>query len=199
MLFHDMVTVSIRSHLWVWWADIAVDAERSAREARREALELGIQGEGFGEALMRETRGSLIAVSASAHALDALYGAVATIVPSPPAPTRWSTILETFKRAFLVRGRAGGGGWARELEWLFGLRDAAVHHEEEDREPVPHPTGTNVSSATADYSLEAASRAVDLLFDILGTAVAGPRPPFEQWVSDYRNSVDAIVARRSTS
>jgi len=191
-----MATVSVRPHLWVWWADIAVDQERSARGARREALAQGIHGEGFGEALMLETRASLIGVSASAHALDALYGVFSTIIPSPPTGTRWSRILEAFRRAFFVRGRAGGGGWARELEWLFDLRDAAVHHEEEDREPVPHPTGTHVSWATAAYSLEAASRAVDLLFDVLETAVATPRPPLEPWAAQYRQSVNAIVVRR---
>jgi hypothetical protein len=191
-----MVSIRIRPHLWIWWANIAVDEERAASEARHEALRLGIQGEGFGDVLHRETTASMIGVSASAHALDGLYGVVASIIPKRDTGTRWSTILETFKRAFVVRGRAGGGAWAREFEWLFKLRDSALHHDEEDREPVPHPTGTSVSWATAEYSVESVSRAVDLLFDVLQTAAANPRPALEPWAADYRNSVEAILVRR---
>lgn len=187
------VRILMQPHLWVWWAEIAIDQERLAREARAEALSLtSAGGDAFGKALARETRASLIAVSASAHTLDALYGVVGDIVAPVETGTRWSTLLETFKAAFYVRGRAGGGAWAEEFEWLFDLRDSAVHHDEESRESVPHPTGTNVSWANVAYSLESAERAVNLMLEVLDTAFRNPRPSVAKWASDHQHVLDAL-------
>jgi hypothetical protein len=191
------VRVFMQPHLWVWWAEIAIDQERLAREARAKALRITpAGGETFIEALACETRASLIAVAASAHALDALYGVMRDIITPVETGTRWSTLLETFKAAFNVRGHEGGGGWAREFEWLFDLRDSAVHHDEESRESVPHPTGTNVSWANVAYSLESAERAVNLMVDVLDTAVGAPRPPIADWARDHQHALEALHERR---
>ncbi len=186
----------MQPHLWLWWAEIAIDQERLAREARAEALRITPTGDGFGEALIRETRASLIAVSASAYALDALYGVMADIIAPVETGTRWSTLLETFKVAFYVHGRPGGGGWAGEFEWLFDLRDSAVHHDEENRESVPHLTGTNTSWANVAYSLESAERAVNLMLDVLDTAVLAPRPPVAEWACNHQHALEALRERR---
>lgn len=191
------IRILMQPHLWLWWAEIAIDQVRLAREARNDALALTPSDEGFGLALNRETHASLIAVSACAHALDALYGVIADIIKPVPGPTRWSSLLETFKAAFYVSGSAGGGAWARELEWLFDLRDAAVHHEEENLESVPHPTGTNTSWASVAYSLEAAERALALLFEVLETAVRSPRPPMAEWASDHQHVLEHLRERRA--
>jgi hypothetical protein len=191
------IRILMQPHLWLWWAEIAIDQERLAREARKEALGLTSSGEGFGLVLHRETHASLIAISASAHALDALYGVVADITTPVRASTRWASLLETFKATFDVLGPAGGGAWAREFEWLFDLRDAAVHHDEENRDSVPHPTGTNTSWASVAYSLEAAERAVALLFEVLETGLGSPRPPLAAWASDHQHVLDGLRERRA--
>jgi hypothetical protein len=193
------VQILMQPHLWVWWAEIAIDQERLAREARSEALAITPAGDGFGDALIRETRGSLIAVSASAHALDALYGVVKSLVVPVKASNRRGKLLETFKAAFYVQGPAGGGGWAREFKWLFKRRDAAVHHNEENRGSVPHPTGTNTSWANVAYSLESAERAVDLLLEVLETAFQLPRPPLAEWASDHQHVLEMLRERRTQS
>jgi hypothetical protein len=194
-----MVRVLMQAHLWIWWAEIAIDQEKLAREARTEALqETTTNGGGLAHALSRETRASLITVAASAHALDALYGAVADIVPPVRGQTRWSTLLETFKAAFYVRGAAGGGGWAHDFEWLFDLRDAAVHHEEQMLESAPHPTGTAVSAEDIAYSLESATRAVDLLLAVLQTGIDSPRPALTAWAHGSRAPVADLHARRAS-
>ena len=94
-------------------------------------------------------------------------------------PARHRMILETFKHGFVVRAHV----WATELEWLFDLRDAAVHHQETWSDPEPHATGTNVSRENASYRAESASRAVDLLLDVFNLLVAKPKaiPGVQEW------------------
>jgi len=183
--------ITIRPHLWIWWAEIAIGQERLAREARH--LETGAN---VSEQLRDETRASLIAIAASAHALDGLYGVARDFFPRLDTGRRWSTVLETFKAAFYVRGSAGGGAWAREFEWLFDQRDAALHHTEETREPVPHPSGlTSVGWANVAFSLEPAERAVDLMLEVVETAVTSPRPPLEEWAIAFRPTFQRLKER----
>ena len=59
------MSVVITNHLWIWH-------ETTAADARRQAMALTPAGDGFGEVFSREARSSMIAISAAAHALDAL-------------------------------------------------------------------------------------------------------------------------------
>lgn len=192
-------SVLIRNHLWIWWAEIAVDHEKAAGRARQRAVEITPQGKGFGEPFMEETKSSMIAVSASAHALDALYGVFREIVGPVSTEQRWSTILETIKHAAYVSGSAGGGRWATEFEWLFDLRDAAVHFEEKTQPAVPHPTGTHTGAENVAYSLESATPAVDLLFEVLKTCMTKPRPALVEWTNGMHAVIEGLEQRRQPS
>ena len=151
--------------------------------------------------LSRETRASMVSISASAHALDALYGSVKPLIPplrSTP-PSRHSAILETLKAGFEIRGRAGGGGWAQEFKWLFELRDSAVHHEEKARPTEPHPAGTHTGYENVAYSLENAERALNFAFEVFETCVDRPRqnlPDVVAWAQRMKDSVTAAKGRR---
>ena len=124
----------------------------------------------------------MIAIAASSHALDALYGRVKRELPErPETENRWSTILEELKRAAYVKGSAGGGRWAKELEWLFDLRNAALHYEEKMTPTVPHPSGASSGVENVIYCAEAATRAVDLALEILDTCITAPRPELAAW------------------
>lgn len=50
--------------------------------------------------------------------------------------------------------------WVSEFEWLFDLRDAALHAQEKPRPLVPHPLGTGAAQEDVDYSVESAERAI---------------------------------------
>ena len=139
----------------------------------------------------------MIALAASSHSLDGLFGAITQIVPPVRTDTRWSEILETLKSGFEIRGPAGGGGWAREFDWLFDARDAALHAEESFQATVPHPTGTNASPEHVRYSLECAIRAVSLLLEVLEICVAHPRTELAQWAIDFRPAVERLRASRT--
>ena len=86
---------------------------------------------------------------------------------------------------------------ARDFEWLFNLRDAAVHHKETTGPPEPHPIGVRTAAANVDYSLESASRAVDIVLDVLQLCVTSPRPATTAWAEAMRGGVDLLVARRA--
>ena len=179
------ITVAITTHMWLWWAQIAIDQERLALQARDDALRETTSGPRFGEFFSAETFASMIAVAASSHSLDALYGRVKVDLAGGAVRTdnRWSTILETVRQAAKVTGTAEGGQWAAEFEWLYDLRDSAVHYEEKMSPSVPHPTGTSSGAENARYCAEAATRAVNLALEVLETCLTSPRPPLEPWAT----------------
>jgi hypothetical protein len=201
------IAALIESNLWMTWLQIACERERVAGDARRRAETVEEVGSEFGEAVGQETRAAMVAVSASSHALDAFYGKVRQVGTLPPntwsweqnRTRQWGRILETLKHCFDI-GRHGSR-WAGELEWLFDLRDSAVHHTSEARPTVPHPTGrSNVSQETLDYSLEAAQRAVGVAMEVMTTCLESPRsgqPDIKTWVEKMPHVPDALRAFRS--
>jgi hypothetical protein len=192
----EAATVLVRTHLWIWWAEIALDQESLAQEMRERAVTVTPRGEGFANLIGEETRAALIAIAAASHALDALYGVVKEVVSPVWSERRWSAILETLKAGFVIRGSAGGGRWARDFEWLFKLRDAAVHFEESQKPTVPHPTGTHTGPENVMYSLEPAERAVSLMLEVLDVCTKNPRRPLATWAKTMRPTVEQLHARR---
>jgi hypothetical protein len=188
------VTIHMSTNLWVTWMRIAV---QSAREARR------LRGDRIappGSLLGDEFEASLVAVAASAHALDALYGsdAVAQAVRDQwrgrRGTPREAKIREALKAGFdtgSVNGR-----WVSEFGRLFDLRDGAAHATgvaiQTVRPTAAHPTGTNTSQTVAAYTAEAAEWAVAFALSVLQWCRDHPRstaPHAVQWAAQ---SVHAI-------
>lgn len=193
--------VRIKSHLWIDWSEIAIENEAVARNARK-VMAPGDPSRG----LQAEKHAGMIAVSASAHALDALFGEVRDWIVLPDGlrdawtekrVPRHSVIVETLKHGFALRKAAAN--WPPRLEWLFDLRDAAVHFKEDFHEPVPHPLGTSTAASNVAYSLESAERAVTLLLEVLSTCVASPRaalPLVVKWAEDMSPTVERLMSMR---
>lgn len=164
------------------WINIALKQEAIAREDRERANAAGEDRQRWIEAVQDELQASMVAISASAHAIDALYGTTRDLIDLPPGTVeRWTEnrtprggqILETLKCACELRRHAAR--WGGEFSWLFDLRDSAVHHESPLNEPVPHPgdpTGSHVAKELADYELGAATRATNLAVEV----AVGRRP-----------------------
>jgi hypothetical protein len=200
------VTIKIKSNLWIDWTEIAIEHEVAAQAARLDYPEKG------GDALHAEKHAGMIAVSASAHALDALYGDLGDIIPLPSALTQaWATkraktgkgpprharIVETLKIGFAL-GKAASN-WPPRFEELFDRRDAAVHFKEDFHIPVPHPVGANTAASNVTYSLESASSAVDLVLEVLAVCIQTPReqlPTVVKWADDMKSTVDRLVNKR---
>lgn len=203
------VRIFIRPHLWPTWAEIAIDEMADARVARQEmkraAEEPGKQG--LGELLGKELKASLVSIAAASHSLDALYGVLVEMVVEPELREKWREkrvsgkkgpprhrqVYETIRRA-VVADAETLKRWTADFEWLFDLRDAAVHHKEEAAQAVPHPSGTTSSSEIyLSYCVETAGRAVDLLLEVLTQVVTSPRPnraDVVKWAGDMTAIVD---------
>jgi hypothetical protein len=195
-------TLTIRTHLWIAWAHIAIHHEQFAREARQRAE----AAPSVGDALTQEFHASMVSITAVGHCLDALFGAIADFAVPETTRRAWTKnrtrrrgpVLEAIKAGFDVGSHANG--WASEFAWLWDLRDKAVHFDEESREPVPHPLGSNTSPEQAMYSAEAATRAVDLLLDVLVTCTRSPRVKNEGavgWASGMRATVAELLSIRA--
>lgn len=201
----DLGTVSIMNHLWLDWAEIALARLGEAGRARTDAREAARLGPSFAYAIKRERIAGMQAVTAVASTLDAFYGAVRQHVTVPPP--LWATwqrnktrrrarMIETIKLGFAVGGRATEL-WDGELRWLYELRDAAHHYEEESHPVKLHPVGAYVAAADVEYSLEAAERAVALMLDVLDTCFRHPKPGNRQ-LSAYLDGTKNGVANLAT-
>jgi hypothetical protein len=136
----------------------------------------------------------MIAVAASAHAIDALYGEVVAVAKAQGLvlvedeqaaawkknkTPRHARIFETLKRAFQLDDALG-----REIEWLFKrVRDPAVHPETRFEQTTAHPLGFDTSPAYVLFAVESAERAVAVLELALSAAKDRPRAGWENWTA----------------
>jgi len=201
----DDSKIQIRSRLFVFWSRIAVREEAASWRARREAEaardnDAGAEIAGF---LQREQDAALVAICASAFALDAFYGDLneLQLVPRPLKATwrhnqtpRHAQVLETLKHGFNVGQQSQA--WSREFEWLFDLRDGSVHFEGHFAETVPHPMGTGISADVAEFRPESATRAVDVMMAVLKTTTQNPKPATAELAASLTRIVSEIEELR---
>jgi hypothetical protein len=183
------------------WAEVAVRREAEAWDIRGRALKLQRPADLMGEEMLP----SLEVVTAAALALDGFYGHVVVDCPGiVPEDLRlaWSRnrtarkrrILETLKLGFRLGKK--GLQWEPGFDWLFGVRGDGVHHRPRYTEGAPHPLGGSAAIEFATYNPEAASRAVDLLFDVLRTCFSNPKPLTDKLVKDYGFRINELEEAR---
>jgi hypothetical protein len=146
--------------------------------------------------LEQKFQASLVAVTASALALDALSGAAVSEQPRGPRskrPRRAGKIHEALKRAFDTG--PVNEHWADEFRWLFALRAAGVHPEEKPQPSDRHPLGMNLSPEFVQYSVEPAERAVAFALSVLRRCVDFPRTGNQEsaaWALRARSKVEEL-------
>jgi len=188
------------------WSDVAIEQERKAWEARREAERIRDEAvePGQGLPIQLELRASMVAIAAASHALDALYGELRDVAlplalavkwkanprSGPPRPRK---LQETLKHGFRISAQR----WVKELDELFELRDGAVHPEALLTEPQPHPLGVNTAVEYVVYRCESATETLDLLLEILETCIERPKPALEEWATSMRPSLERLKSDRS--
>jgi hypothetical protein len=155
--------------------------------------------------LDREFQAALVSICACAFSIDALYGALIEKMPVSPAVQRtwvnkgtphYGRIAQTLHTRFKLGPLTNT--LRKNLNWLFGLRDDAVHFGEEDRDVVPHPVGVHVAAAQLDFSSDRSHRAIRLLASVFRAVANGPRPghaPLEAWVETHRAGLVALADR----
>lgn len=205
------IAFMLETQLWVYWLLIALEHEQRARDAAAAHWKV-IEGERrpvFGSEtvplLEAELETSLVAISASAHAIDAFFGAVNKhIKVDQQTRNAWHTnrtarhkrISETLKRGF--EPRAVPATLAGDLKWLYGLRDSAVHFEAEFRPTGEHASGVSTADENIRFSAANASRAVDIASRILSSCLHNARPALPRlraWTAEKRPMLEAIETR----
>lgn len=188
-------SILMSSSFWYTWLYIAIEHEHEAREV----YEAAPSGNELGDAIGRDTRASLIAIVAAAHSIDALYGLARGAVPrelraawDANRMNRSTRIRETLRLAFHIDAVARAR--SDDLDWLFQLRNEAVHFEEESRPVVAHPLGTNTAVENEKYSMHHASRAVDLALDLSEACITSAKPAkaFASWGARHAPGFDRL-------
>jgi hypothetical protein len=194
------ISIKMRTHLWISCARIALKHEATAHAARQVMQQPGTDQSRL---LEREADAGLVGICAAAFALEALSRELDELgVIPPPTLAAWQAsppsapalVLEILKLS--VDPRRLVNTWERELAWLFGVRGSSVHYRGAFEAPQPHPIGTNVAPSQVTYSAENATRAVDLLLEILERCRDKPKPATRGWSQGMRGAVDELIGRR---
>ena len=203
------VEVKIASNLWMTWYYVAADHAAQAAEARERSINAPDGSHEMGVAFQDEFHAALVAITASAFAVDAWALAVEDqdraaprpvpepdepCDPPPPRSGRAGAMTELLKSRFDL-GRFGAQ-WGKQIKRLFQLRVSAVHFRSEFFPPQPHPTGkSNVSSEQTIYTAEEARRSVVLALEVVSVCIAQPRPQFPEtakWCSEIAHVPGAL-------
>jgi hypothetical protein len=188
-------TISVKSNLWINWAQIAIVHAREAREHRDQSKAGSLKN------ILPEMHASMVAVTAVAFAIEALHDDVAPLVGRNPDARsgrgrQWAYVLATFCSA-----TPAARNWQQEMEWLVSLRDTAVHFHGESHEPVWHAgLETNIARENVDFSVESSERAVNFLLAIF-TAFFVPDqqcdPAVTAWGTAHAHVLGELEALRS--
>jgi hypothetical protein len=154
--------------------------------------------------MMHEPKAAMVAVTASAHALDAFYGKFAPNIVTSQLKARWrknrtsrsGRIAEGLKAGF----RLGGTEWSDDLVWLFkDRRNPALHHAEKARLTAKHPLGANTAQEMVAYSAESSQRAVNLMLDVFDTCTASPKvAAIVEQCKSMRHQVEGLLQLRES-
>jgi hypothetical protein len=196
----SMVT-ELRTDIFDHWLRIAERASDQSEAARKLALEAAPDASAkFGEALQREFEASLIAVTASAFAIDAFFASVVEHTPEArvSAKTRDGTIFETFKLAFSLT-HTQLTALRQPLRVLFRLRREAVHPPATWAEPVLHPAfNLGMEPRFVKFRAENAVNAQLLARKLVAVSVRTPRaryPALVAWCEALKQAVPAPPPR----
>lgn len=168
--------------------DVVIDAAsaRMIGEVREIPSEVSIPHPGG------EMFASMVAVAASAHAIDGFDWSIKPLV-NPPASdaARARQIREALKLGFNVGKPCQL--WRKDLDWLFKARDGIVHHAEkyqpmtllretEETEIYGSPDLMGLKAETAD-------RAARIAESIISICVRNPKPATRKWAEKTAASV----------
>ncbi|WP_329405363.1 hypothetical protein OG563_26295 [Nocardia vinacea] len=184
------VNPMIKQEMWLTWIGVAV---RHAVEAQT-AKELGPA------ALSQEFPASLIAVTASAYTVEAVYRELQFLLdPAQLAKDRdkhqYQTVRNAIAAAFVLtsaeRQRLGDS-----LRRLFGWRNMAVHPYATLEPVVEYTPGLMSSVEVAAFNAHTSRTAVDCALEVLAITAAPQQtanPWVARWVATYTSSHTNVI------
>jgi hypothetical protein len=185
----------LRTDIFDDWLRIAERASDDSVAARRDALKVPLDDDqAFASAVQREFEAAMIAVSASAIALDAFFASVVEHAPEArvSAGSRHATIYETFKRAFAL-SNAQLTTALEPLRMIFRLRRNAVHPPATWAAPVLHETwNLGMEPRFVMFRAENAINAHLFAWKLIAECVRRPKkryPKLVEWCEPLRDVV----------
>lgn len=183
--------------MWARWVEVAVEHELEARQAFKELM-----SRAHSDPLLVEFRASLVALTAAAHTIEALYGDIKYLIPiQPRQDKRHQQLRHSFRVAFGIPD-ALDQRFASELAWLFTRRDSAAHPYTESAPTEQHPAGINTGVENSYFNAITSGRAVDLAMDLLAVSQSPPKPHtrwIERWAEErapyHSGVVKELLAR----
>ncbi len=187
------LSIAMHQIMWARWVEVAVEHELQARRAFAAIVSRPESG-----AILREFRASLVAITASAHTIEAVFGDVKYLIPEQPRrDKRHKFLRHAFSAAFGVSG-AEDEQLGQELSWLFTQRDSAAHPYTEPESPAQHPAGINTGAEHSHFNAVTSGRAVDIAMAVLKLAESPPRPHgqwIERWATErqpYHTNIEGL-------
>jgi hypothetical protein len=199
-------TIVVTVHMWITWAELAVEHEQEALSARQAMLDLHAKGGNFAVELGRETGESLLAICSAAFAMDALVAVWARLVMDAQTVAKWESpggsINMGNRTVQVLRRSCKDAKTAIDLSnrWrvVFGQRGGAVHFSETSGPTVPHPAGIgNVAEVHLTYRQETATAAVDLLIETLSEVESASKPQLTNWVGGMAHVLASLRTKRN--
>lgn len=193
-------SLSRGTHVAVYWAQIAIAHAHGARRARQALADAQRRGSPLEFALGTELHASLIAISAAANALEALFTELKPLVFTGDIVNSWKRsrtkrrqqIRETFKHGF----RLVGDQWAKDFDWLLDLRNDAVRPRFAAGDPHvgSHPLGIGAAPEFSEFTCEQAERAARLIVGVYVTCTAYPWPATRDWAKEMAPMIAELQA-----
>jgi hypothetical protein len=168
------VTIKTWRCMWALWMQLADRNERQAQHSYQSVAE------GYADGLIEELRSSLFAVTSYAYAIEALYEDVRYRIGEVEGNRRDEIIIAAFRKAF----RSPTQRLSTELEWLFDLRNSAVHGFSDFEPTARHPTGLYSATEHSRYNAVACARAGNLAHDVMVIAEA-PAASSPRWIQRW--------------
>jgi hypothetical protein len=207
----EPVVLHLAVDTWHHWLEMALDnvcvAMASAAEADA-AIDRGADGDDAADAVVREMRASMAAISFAAFALEAFYAAVVERSPAPPelverwqakSASRHRRLFESLSVSFIYPN-----DHAREyrqiLRSVFGLRDQLVHPNASFHPAAWHPRfGRGADVRIVRFRAYNAFAATIVVHSLIRRSLERPRPGVPQalreWLPAAQTNSDAIRDR----
>lgn len=185
--------LAIRMHqiMWARWIEVAAAHEAAAAEA------FGAICAGDTTRLVDELRQSLVAVTAAASTVEAMYEDVKYLIPArPPRDTAAERICAGLTESFGLPPKASQR-LLDQFTWLFDRRNEGLHAYSEPEAPQEHPSGVNTGAEASRFNGPESRKALKVALDALLYAENPPAPANRwvvRWVKERNPYHETIVA-----
>ena len=164
--------------MWARWIEVAADHEQAAGRAYAEICR------GNTSMLTEELRQSLVAITAAACTVEALYEDVRYLIPERRRlDSTAERVTDGLVAAFGLPDESSTA-LLQDLTWLFHRRNEGVHAYAEPEAPRPHPSGVNTGAEASRFNALEGRRALGVVLQVLGYAAQPPNPP-NRWVARW--------------